>query len=370
MKRVKIIAAALAAAILISAPAGCAQQAPQAQVDTSVAVEVAQAQIRDISTDMKFSGKIFAESDVAAFATVPGKITDVFVKVGDRLNKNDKLFVVNAEDIMRQYKPAKAAYDRAKAAADQTVAKGKKDIEDLEALYAVGAVAKTQIDNARFALDQQQVQLSGQLDQLKLALDQLQDSLDDLTVRAPAAGVVTAVNVSRDSMVSNAQPAVVISNTKDISLKFDISESVFGSFSTGMNVKYSIPSAGVAGQSAAIHSLSPKASEMTQLYTAELLLDNSGGKLTPGLFAEVSAMMGRSDKAVVIPSSAIINISGKQSVYVVRDSTAFLAEVETGISSGEFIEIRKGLKEGDSVVVKGQSYVKDGGKVRVVGGNV
>ena len=54
-----------------------------------------------------------------------------------------------------------------------------------------------------------------------------------------------------------------------------------------------------------------------------------------------------------------------KSGFVVEDDVAVEKVVTTGLDTGDYIEI-KGLKEGEQVIVEGQHYVEDGGKVKVV----
>jgi len=95
-------------------------------------------------------------------------------------------------------------------------------------------------------------------------------------------------------------------------------------------------------------------------------LDNADGLIKAGMMAEVSFTAAKSEDTIVLPRNAVITKDDETYVYVVEDGTAKKVMVELGIEAGETIEITKGLKDGDDVVTKGQTYISDGEAVNVV----
>ena len=75
------------------------------------------------------------------------------------------------------------------------------------------------------------------------------------------------------------------------------------------------------------------------------------------------------DSTIVIKGNAVLDKEDKKVVFVVEDDVAVEKVVTTGLDTGDYIEIKEGLKEGEQVIVEGQHYVEDGGKVKVVRGD-
>ena len=80
---------------------------------------------------------------------------------------------------------------------------------------------------------------------------------------------------------------------------------------------------------------------------------------------KVNINMDQSESTIVVKSNAVLDKDDKKIVYVVEDDIAMEKEVEVGLDTGDFIEIKSGIIEGDKVVVVGQHYVENGGKEKV-----
>jgi membrane fusion protein (multidrug efflux system) len=89
----------------------------------------------------------------------------------------------------------------------------------------------------------------------------------------------------------------------------------------------------------------------------------------PGDFAEVSIVTERHSGSTLVPKIAVFTDRGDQIVYVAADSTAERRVVEVGFEDDESAEILSGVKEGETIVVKGQRSLKHGSPIKVMGEN-
>ena len=101
------------------------------------------------------------------------------------------------------------------------------------------------------------------------------------------------------------------------------------------------------------------------MYTVKVELDNADGMIKSGMMAEVNFTAESAEDTIVLPRNAVITKDDETYVYIVKGGVAKKVIVETGIEAGETIEITKGLKDGDDVVTKGQTYISDGEEVTV-----
>ena len=109
-------------------------------------------------------------------------------------------------------------------------------------------------------------------------------------------------------------------------------------------------------------------SPMTQahLYTLEVLVDNPGHRLLPGMFARMEIIKREIPDGLSVPLYAVITQGERRFVYVIKDGVAKTRDVETGILEGWRILVTKGLEPGDRVVVVGQRSVSEGQEVNVI----
>jgi len=83
--------------------------------------------------------------------------------------------------------------------------------------------------------------------------------------------------------------------------------------------------------------------------------------------ARAFSVPGNCDYSIIGMETTIIQeIEGKKFVFAAEDDKAVEREVTTGLDTGAYIEIKSGLSQGDKVIVKGQDYISDGSKIKVV----
>lgn len=114
---------------------------------------------------------------------------------------------------------------------------------------------------------------------------------------------------------------------------------------------------------ATIARISPTIDTRNGTFRATAVIDNTRGELAPGMFGRFSIAYEEHANALVLPSSALIDEDDESAVYVVNDGQVMRRTIETGIRSGDKIEILDGLTESDVVVVLGHSNLRDGSKV-------
>jgi Cu(I)/Ag(I) efflux system membrane fusion protein len=107
-----------------------------------------------------------------------------------------------------------------------------------------------------------------------------------------------------------------------------------------------------------VNAILPEVNATTRTLKARIELANPGGRLVPGMFATIDFAPTRLSSVVLVPSEAVIR-TGKRTIVIVAQGVGrFLpVDVETGSESRGQTEIRKGLRDGDSVVVSGQFLI-------------
>jgi cobalt-zinc-cadmium efflux system membrane fusion protein len=91
----------------------------------------------------------------------------------------------------------------------------------------------------------------------------------------------------------------------------------------------------------------------TRVVPVKAELDNSDGQLKPGMFAELEVLTERTPTAILaIPTSAVVEANGKKQIYIQNGNAYQPVEVTLGQTSGDMVEVKTGLFEGDLVVTQ------------------
>jgi membrane fusion protein (multidrug efflux system) len=92
---------------------------------------------------------------------------------------------------------------------------------------------------------------------------------------------------------------------------------------------------------------------------------NADGRLLPGAFADVSVAVRDVADALTVPSIAIVPELGGKKLWVLENGAAQPRQVETGIRTGDRVEVTRGLQAGDAVITSGIQILRPGLAVTV-----
>ena len=112
--------------------------------------------------------------------------------------------------------------------------------------------------------------------------------------------------------------------------------------------------------------LAPAFDPLTRTLEVEVHLDNSAGKLRPGMYGRAAIKTSVHPQALVVPEGAIQLSNDKAFVFVVREGKTQRLRVQLGIDDGEWLEVKQGLAAADEVIVAGIDGLSDGMPVRTV----
>lgn len=195
------------------------------------------------------------------------------------------------------------------------------------------------------------------------------DNLEENTVlRSPVSGVVTARNYDKGDMYAMSQPIFTVQQIVPVKLLVPVSESDYTKVKKGDKVSVSadaLPGQEFDGQIVRIH---PTMDAATHTFNVEVRVRNDRRELRPGMFARATINYG-SVENITVPDACIVKQqgSGVRSVYVMNEDGTVSGKVVTlGRHFDNKFEILSGLEVGELVVVKGQTALKTGDKVKTV----
>ena len=192
--------------------------------------------------------------------------------------------------------------------------------------------------------------------------------LENTVLKSPTAGIVTARNYDEGDMYAMAQPLFVVQKINPVKMLINISESKYSQIKKGMEVEITTEAYGDQVFKGVVDLIHPTINAMTHTFSVEVKFANKDLTLRPGMFARVTVNYGDNFR-VVIPDRAVMKQvgSGEQYVYILNaDGTVTYRVVELGRRMGDRYEVIKGIDDNSTVVVSGQTKLKNGIAVDVV----
>ena len=297
-------------------------------------VEVTTVGKGDIASEFSYTGKAAPAKEVSVVPTVPGKVLSFNYDVGDKVGQGAVLFTVDSTDLQNNMRSLQASYNAAKLGRDNA----KSTYDSNKLLYDEEIISKNEFDQIKYAYESADAQLAS----IQVQMDNLKKNISDCTVTSPMTGVIATRGVEKGSFASQAAPAYTVMDLSTIKVEVSVSEQVLNTIQVGDKVSV----------------LMTAASETPLTGTVATIAKS-------GMMAEVSFTMAASDDTILLPRNAVIEKDNETYVYLINNGKAKKTAVELGIEAEDTIEIKSGLKKGDNVVTKGQTYLSDGEEVTI-----
>ncbi|MPL69558.1 Multidrug resistance protein MdtE [bioreactor metagenome] len=374
--RFRLLSTALIIGLTLTAT-GCGSQAAQAVVEEEsyIPVEVQPAAAKTLVETVVFSGKVISDQEVSIVPKMPGKVTNINVKVGDTVQAGQVLFTMDTVDLQKSVDTAAIAVKSAELSYQMTkdsLDSAKENLERQRALYEAGAISKVQfegIEDQVTSLENNLKAVQLQVEQAQLGYNQAHDAISDMTVTAPVSGTVAALNVVVGQMASQATAAVTVTQLDALYVSLSVPENIVNTLKVGQEATVIINSAGQKEIKGVLTSLAPAANQQLGLYPVKVTIENTENLVKPGMFAKVEIPTATKENVLAVNSEAVVLKNGEYVVFVVEEERAVAKKVVSGLDTGAEVEIREGLQAGEQVIVKGQTLVEQGSKVKVVGGS-
>ncbi len=186
-----------------------------------------------------------------------------------------------------------------------------------------------------------------------------------ITLTAPLGGVVVELAAREGMTVMPGAMLFRINGLGTVWAQAEVPESQAALLRPGAKVQAVSPALPGQRFDGRVQALLPEVNAATRTLKARVELGNPGGRLVPGMFVSMQFMDMRPEKALLVPSDAVIQTGRRAVVMVAEDNGRFRpAEVEVGLESGGRTEIRRGLKAGQRVVISSQFLIDSEASLR------
>ena len=346
MKVIRPIFAALALSSIAVLP-GCgtgeasATDAEEVRAATPVPVEVTVPVRTDIYATYHATTTIASDANAPVLARVPGEVVQILIEEGDRVEQGQILARLDGERLRLEMLAAKANLEQAR-----------REHARYTDLAERGLVSKAMFDGLKYDVDA----IAATYALAKLNYDYSE-------IRATIDGVVSSRDIKLGQNIAANSVAFRITDTTELVAYLQIPQSELAKFAAGHSASLQVDSMPGSEFDATIARISPTIDVRNGTFRATAFVNNDAGYLVPGMFARFTIAYEKHANALVIPANALVEEDDETTVYVVADGAVARRLVETGIASGNQVEILSGLAENEEIVVVGHSGLRDGSKV-------
>ncbi|SHG73137.1 efflux RND transporter periplasmic adaptor subunit [Bradyrhizobium erythrophlei] len=332
------------------------------QAIPTVAVVLPDAKVLDATIDLP--GRLEAYYRAPIFARVSGYLKSWSADIGAKVKAGQVIAEIEAPDLDQQLLQARADLTSQEASARLSEA----TLNRRKTLIASNFVSMQEIDER-----------SADLSNKKAAVNSSQANVERLEALAgykkitvPFDGVVTARDTDVGALINaggGAGPAMfVISDIKKLRVYVNVPQNYVPAIKIGAKAVITMPEYPTRTFAATVEASSQSVDVASGTTRMQLALDNAGGELMPGGYANVRMSLQRDTVPLHIPASALIfNQSGLRVATVGSDDKVLFKAVTIARDLGRDIELASGISADDRVIVAPPDGIADGDQVRVAG---
>ena len=335
--------------------------------------------IEDHSFNSEFvtEGKIQVNEDRSTpiFSPYAGRVTRLFAKPGEVIQRGQPLFVVEATDMVQaqnDFIAAITAMNKARSALNLAQITDKRSRD----LYEAKAVPLKDMQNAQAGLVAAQNDMRSAETALEAARNRLRilgrsesdiDAFEktgrinpDTPVYSPIAGTIVQRKVGPGQYVSSStsDPVFVVGDLSNVWLTAFVRETDVGKVAVGEDLSFTVLAYPDRVFRGVIDYVAAAIDPATRRLMVRATIDNSDGLLKPEMFASVTITVKRDVLAAAAPREALIYEGSSVRAWVARDDkTIELRKLKTGMTDGRMIQIVDGAKPGERIVVKGSLFI-------------
>ncbi|MBI1781254.1 MAG: efflux RND transporter periplasmic adaptor subunit [Sphingobacteriales bacterium] len=308
------------------------------------------------------SGQVEAVQTANISTRVMGRITNIYVKAGDKVNKGQLLATISDEDIRAK----RAQTDAMIAEAEAAYANAQKDYDRFNNLYKQQSATAKELDNVTLQYNS----AKARVDAAKQMRSEVNASLSYSSLTAPFSGVVTQKLAEVGSIANPGMPIVTIEQSGILQVSASIAESDISNIHLGDAATLLIKSTGKNFEGKVIQ-LNPSSQFTGGQYIVKISIPESAKKdIYSGMFVSVTIPLKEAKETnpnvILVPASAIVNRDELTGIYTVSENkTALLRWIRLGKNYGDKVEVISGLANNEQFILSAEGKLYNGAPVVV-----
>jgi RND family efflux transporter MFP subunit len=353
MKYLRTLSALVAGTLLFAACSSNGKNSASASSDPAavtkdvvIPVKTMAVSKTKIARTIDYTATILPFEEVNMAPSTPGRIDKIYVEVGDRVNRGDKLFLMDRTQLYQL---------------ELQLSSLQKDLDRIDTLLKSGSAKQQQYD-----------QLKTQYDVLKTNVDFMKENT---VMKSPFAGVVTGKYFENGEMYSGTpttqsgrSAVVTVMQVNPLKVDVSISEQYYPLIKNRMKASIIADVYKNEVFTGSVFRIAPTINAITRSFNVEIELPNRNEMLKPGMFVRVSMDLGEVE-TFVVPANTVMIQEGTNQRFVFTAENGKATRIVVGIGKrfDDRLEIISDvLKVGDQLITEGQARLIAGDKIEIV----
>lgn len=406
-RRKKILAAAGILAVFV-----LAGQAAAGGEKAGILVTVTPLAKKDIQEKLSLTGPVSGTDSVDVVSNIHAEITEMHVKEGDAVTKNQVLAVLDSTDLAREVEIARNTYELAvanKEEKDKEAALGyEKAVQDYQKasldysrnsqLFAAGDISQMDLEQSANALNDARRQMEGyrvengrgvaeesyalQVENAAFELQKKQEELKNAQIKSSIDGTVVRVNSKVGQFadkVEDDKPMFSIENLEQLELEIKVSEYSIGKVQVGQKAVITADILDGASVEGKVVKISPTGEEKgggstERVIPTTIRINGDKSRLIAGITAKAELLIREAKDAFCVPATAVFDRGDGPCIAVAENMRVRIIPVTLGVDGDVEVEVipREGdvLTEGMQVITNPEPQTEDGTAVTIAAGGV
>lgn len=305
--------------------------------------DLATAVLRNVTPAVAFTGSLAVVTQTTLTAPFDGKLVEISVRAGDRVEAGQVLARLNESDLAARLAELRAAL----ASAEEQAALAERNRVSNLALLERNFISRTAFDNALGGHAEKRAAVQAQRARVAIA----ERALRDARITAPFPGVIASREAEPGQWVEPRHRLFTLVSLDRMELETTVSAEQLRSIVPGQAVEFSVGGFGSRVFAGRVARINPTARSSTRAVPVYVAVDNTDGALRAGLFASGRVLTGAVEEAVVLPTGALRQQDGQSGVWVIAGERLAWRPVQAGEADANHVRIRAGVQPGEQVVM-------------------
>lgn len=245
--------------------------------------------------------------------------------------------------------------------AQSTLAELQGDLAEAEAKVSAGESAEM-TDAGKKAMDSNNNMAELEASSLEELLQKGREG-----IKADFNGIITKADLTQGSMASQGLELVTVASNREVAVEATVSKYDYDKLQIGQKAVVTIANKEYQGTVSNISKVAKQNEKGAPVITCEVRIDNPDDDIFLGVEAKVSITTASVQNVMMVPMMAVNTGKDSTFCYIVENGVIARKDIEAGVSSTDFTEIKSGLNEGDSVIPELPTGYMEGMQVEAAG---
>ncbi len=333
-------------------------------------------------TLLNASGYVTARRAATVSSKVMGKVVELSVEEGMKVEAGQVLARLDSSNVEASLHLAEAQLISAKAMMQETrpnLEFARQELKRATELAATKAMSESDLhrrESESKALEAKLERQDAEIAVAKSEIAQWQQQVDDMIIRAPFAGIVTSKNAQPGEMISPMSSGgftrtgiCTVVDMTSLEIDVDVNESFINRIQPGQGVEARLDAYPEWQIPAKVIAIIPTADRQKATVKVRIGFDKLDPRILPDMGIKVAFQSAEATAAtpavagVAIPKNAVVESSGQNIVWVLREKAVERRAITVGNINGDEAFIAAGLSIGERVVVDPPAGVSEGARV-------